>query len=372
MSEYRNDYFAFSDGAFQYDCIDCGGKCCRGKGIGVDVESVPGLLKLYPPLSAFVGPSFHDNVFVDFSNYSPRCFFLNDEGLCRIEQMHGRSNKPAVCKIFPFGHLRLFGETLVVAPQFECPMVVSSASERSPLSHHATLRELIGRYELGRPAGGVPRIGAASFESARLELEVQLRDLAEPYIYAGEVSDLWPKMFAFTMSQTASAKPRFQSLWASWQELLDVGAPTALPRHTQALLAAMAPGLRIHHYLDWGPLDAPVYLAALEFYCGLALAVDEIRLNAPSIKQLADYAEPAFAVMVHLLDPVRPTQSDVLAALAEQCQGPLQEVLLGIKHTDGSRLLKELMAPAEAFRGLARLEFVRTVGQVLAMTVTYA
>ena len=113
-------HFAFPDGVFDYDCIRCGGKCCRGMGIGSDVSrELPRLLRLYPDLGPFASPSVATRRIGDVHNYRPRCWFLDDDLLCRVEKDHGREVKPAVCKLFPFGHVRWFGDRLVGLPQFD-------------------------------------------------------------------------------------------------------------------------------------------------------------------------------------------------------------------------------------------------------------
>lgn len=105
-------YFTWPDDCYSYECRGCGA-CCKGLGIGVD--SVAGelevLLEHYPGATPFVrkrGATW--TVF----NPRGRCWFLDPEGMCRVELEHGREAKPASCRLFPFNRVFRLGEHLIV------------------------------------------------------------------------------------------------------------------------------------------------------------------------------------------------------------------------------------------------------------------
>jgi Fe-S-cluster containining protein len=105
-------YFTWPDRRFRYECAGCG-NCCKGHGIGVDVAAgqLVQLLRKRPELAAFVRKRGDA---VTIWNPRDRCFFFENDGLCRIEVEDGRAAKPASCRLFPFNRVYRAGDTLVV------------------------------------------------------------------------------------------------------------------------------------------------------------------------------------------------------------------------------------------------------------------
>ena len=105
-------YFTWPDGALSYDCVGCA-ECCKGLGIGLDAAGgqVARLVEAYPELTAFLRK--RGSTWTAF-NPRGRCWFLDPEGLCRIEREHGRAVKPASCRLFPFNRVFRLGGTLIV------------------------------------------------------------------------------------------------------------------------------------------------------------------------------------------------------------------------------------------------------------------
>ncbi|MCW5808812.1 MAG: YkgJ family cysteine cluster protein, partial [Deltaproteobacteria bacterium] len=116
-------YFTWPDGRFRYTCRGCGA-CCKGHGIGLDVaggqlaqlvarrpEIVPFLRRRGDAITAF--------------NPRDRCWFLADDGMCRVEVEEGRAAKPASCRLFPFNRVfRIGAHTVVDYNSVICPLEV--------------------------------------------------------------------------------------------------------------------------------------------------------------------------------------------------------------------------------------------------------
>jgi Fe-S-cluster containining protein len=105
-------YFTWPDRRMRYECRGCGA-CCKGHGIGLDVAAGQ-LVKLVakrPELAAFVR---RRGDAVTAFNPRDRCWFLADDGLCRVEVEDGRAAKPASCRLFPFNRVFHIGTTMVV------------------------------------------------------------------------------------------------------------------------------------------------------------------------------------------------------------------------------------------------------------------
>jgi Fe-S-cluster containining protein len=116
-------YFTWPDRQLRYDCRGCGA-CCKGLGIGIDTASgqLVQLVTKRPELAAFVR---RRGDAVTAFNPRDRCWFLADDGLCRIEIEDGRAAKPASCRLFPFNRVfRAGAYTIVDYNSVICPLAL--------------------------------------------------------------------------------------------------------------------------------------------------------------------------------------------------------------------------------------------------------
>ncbi len=131
-------YFTWPDRRFKYECRGCSA-CCKGHGIGIDTAAgqLVQLVTKRPELAAFVR---RRGDAVTAFNPRDRCWFLADDGLCRVEVEDGRAAKPASCRLFPFNRVFKVGSTLVVDfNSVICPLAVVSDSG---VSHAEVLAEI--------------------------------------------------------------------------------------------------------------------------------------------------------------------------------------------------------------------------------------
>jgi Fe-S-cluster containining protein len=131
-------YFTWPDRRFRYECRGCGA-CCKGHGIGIDVVAgqLVQLVAKRPELAAFVRR--RGDAITAF-NPRDRCWFLADDGLCRVEVEDGRAAKPASCRLFPFNRVFRIGATLVVDyNSVICPLV---ATTEGGVTHAEVLAEI--------------------------------------------------------------------------------------------------------------------------------------------------------------------------------------------------------------------------------------
>ena len=131
-------YFTWPDRRFRYECRGCGA-CCKGHGIGIDVVAgqLVQLVAKRPELAAFVRR--RGDAITAF-NPRDRCWFLADDGLCRVEIEDGRAAKPASCRLFPFNRVFRAGTwTVVDFNSVICPLqVVTDAG----ITHAEVLAEI--------------------------------------------------------------------------------------------------------------------------------------------------------------------------------------------------------------------------------------
>jgi len=125
-------HFTWPDRRFRYECRGCGA-CCKGHGIGIDVAAgqLVQLVTRRPELAPFLR---RRGEAITAFNPRDRCWFLADDGLCRIETEDGRAAKPASCRLFPFNRVfRLGSYTVVDYNSVICPLFV--APDESGISH---------------------------------------------------------------------------------------------------------------------------------------------------------------------------------------------------------------------------------------------
>lgn len=118
-----NLYFTWPDRRVRYECRGCGA-CCKGHGIGIDVTAgqLVQLVARRPELTAFLRR--RGDAITAF-NPRDRCWFLADDGLCRVETEDGRAAKPASCRLFPFNRVfRIGGYTVIDYNSVICPLTV--------------------------------------------------------------------------------------------------------------------------------------------------------------------------------------------------------------------------------------------------------
>ena len=131
-------YFTWPDRRFRYECRGCGA-CCKGLGIGIDVVAgqLVQLVAKRPELAAFVRQRGHA---ITAFNPRDRCWFLADDGLCRVEVEDGRAAKPASCRLFPFNRVfRAGAYTIVDYNSVICPLQLVDAGG---ISHDEILAEI--------------------------------------------------------------------------------------------------------------------------------------------------------------------------------------------------------------------------------------
>lgn len=182
MIDPAHAFFTFPDGVFSYECRGCAA-CCKGHGIGLDATGgeVAHLSAAYPAVIAFLRR--RGDTITAF-NPRDRCWFLDDQQLCRIERDHGRARKPASCRLFPFNRIYRIGPWAVIDyNSVLCPLQVGGPAP--PVAHAAVLAEMA---TVDDPAVVGTRL--ASSEEEGRELVERERPIAEACFAAARAGDL--------------------------------------------------------------------------------------------------------------------------------------------------------------------------------------
>ncbi len=168
-------YWTFPDRVFSYECRGCGA-CCKGLGIGMDAANgeVTRTMGLYPELAAFARPRGEA-----WTAINPRgsCWFMRDDGLCRVEVDHGREAKPAVCRLFPFNRVFKLGKyTVVDFNSVVCPLEahedgVEDVGLSGRVTHSDIAAELKGIKDQALVATALPFDGDETQQTRYIEQE---------------------------------------------------------------------------------------------------------------------------------------------------------------------------------------------------------
>jgi Fe-S-cluster containining protein len=177
-------FFTWPDRVFSYECRGCGA-CCKGLGIGLDAVGgqVDTLTAAYPQLIPFLR---RRGDAVTAFNPRDRCWFLHDDGLCRVETDLGREHKPASCRLFPFNRIyRIGGFTIIDYNSVICPLRADRAA--TAVSHAEVLAEIDG---VADPAIVGTRLPSTMPELEGAELVEREREIAAACFRAAPDGDL--------------------------------------------------------------------------------------------------------------------------------------------------------------------------------------
>ncbi|MGE5182802.1 MAG: YkgJ family cysteine cluster protein [Acidobacteriota bacterium] len=250
-------YFTWPDRRFRYECRGCAA-CCKGYGIGVDMVAgeLVQLVTKRPEVAAFVRK--RGDAMTVF-NPRERCWFLEDDGMCRVEREDGRAAKPAACRLFPFNRIYRVGTLLVVDyNSVLCPLQVAPPGEG--VSHDELLAEmdtvkdpnLTGAVEADDPLFASERaIADAIFGSPTLDTAWTAQGGGDRAVFTSAFETIvgipWAAPGAATLEAAVLLTPslRFNELYGPRQYAPRAKMPPLLARMWLAWLGFAALGERL-------------------------------------------------------------------------------------------------------------------------------
>lgn len=177
-------FFSLLNGALDYDCSSCEAACCRG-GYGTAVmhgAEWANLKQKYPLLSHF---AIDQGKYIYLINHGPKCFFLNHQYRCQIEQENRRIEKPLQCRIFPYQVCgRVQGRPLVRAGLL-CPFAINENLEGNIRSENF-YRE-IGDTSVVEKVYDIFDVELASYLANPLSLEKSIIESSKEYFTCGDL-----------------------------------------------------------------------------------------------------------------------------------------------------------------------------------------
>jgi Fe-S-cluster containining protein len=292
-------YFTWPDRRFRYECRGCGA-CCKGHGIGLDVAGgqLVQLLARRPAIAAFLRR--RGDAITAF-NPRDRCWFLADDGLCRIEVEDGRAAKPASCRLFPFNRVfRLGPYTIVDYNSVICPLQVGP--EGDGVGHAEIAAEIAA---IADPTiVGTPLPARDADAEARTFVDTERAIAAAIFAAPGDLAAAWGAQ------ADAGALAREQAVAAAAFTAI-LGTPWQLPSPATLTAAGwLTPSLRFNELYGprqyaprstMAPVLARMWLAWLGFaalgeqLAGRPLGLQELTTlwseQAPLMHAIARWAE---------------------------------------------------------------------------------
>ncbi len=324
MSRRDALYFAFPDGALEYDCAPCG-RCCRGLGYAdttAHLAQVTELGRLHAfAAGAELGP------LAGFYTYADGCRLLASDNCCDLHRLHGPTSKPLICRLFPFSRLLELDGLWAVLPQPSCPWRAWTGTA-AVTATHSDLASLLDDSLLDglspTPRASVTRLPAAT----RVALESRLRDK----LTAGSTMAQVTLQSAAAYAEDGLSMTPVPEL-ELWLDLLRCpGEPPPMPPATEHLLVACVPTLRIL-LCEALPLAAiPGALAGFELWLRALgeLGDSTQRLTGEDLLHLFAAARPLLVVLA-LAEVPLPGE----AILRELMAGRLMELWPSLPHYAG-------------------------------------
>lgn len=251
MADLERVWFTWPDRGFSYRCEGCGA-CCKGLGIGLDVAGgqLAALVAKRPAVAAYVR---RRGAALTVFNPRDRCWFLADDGLCRIEAEDGRAAKPASCRLFPFNRIfRLGTWTVVDYNSVVCPLRVGGEGTIAHADVWAEIEDVADAAIVGTP------LPAADAEREGRELVERERAIGAACFAAAAAGDL---AAAWTAQAGAAALDDARAAVDAASATF-TGAPWRAPTGaTLAAALAVTPSLRFNEL--YGPRAGGVRAAAV-------------------------------------------------------------------------------------------------------------
>lgn len=338
-------FFTFLDGALRYDCPTCGQACCRGKGMALDARELVPLLVREPRLAPLVTSA--PSGLAGWADVTDGCWFLRDDGWCRIEKEHGRDAKPTTCKLFPFNRVFRAGAVRVIDfNSVICPLADAQAAGQPGVTHRELLEDLEKLSDGPLTASQAPVPAGAEGRWEPLErtiLEASCDHLGRtPAAFAGwqeAATAAWLRApagggFPTRLDALDPSRERMQRLERAWELFYGLDAETSATAELARgrSMALLTPSLRFNTlFRRNGPAWAaavvrlPRLTLATSFLArvgqGLAprtslRALTELHQNTGSVRELlARWDEPAVvASPLGAVDAPEPLASAVRAA----------------------------------------------------------
>lgn len=284
-------YIAFINGVLHYVCPECTALCCRGQGFAGNVRrEIPELLEKYPQLGVMATGRQGDIVY--FNTPTGRCFFLEHDNRCRIENEHGKRLKPGVCGLFPFNNLSVIGDTLVVAPHFLCPLRVQLPPRPGAVAgtHSEVAQAVLDSGLIDGPGATVPRnaLAPGADPTDIVRREISFRDRC--------AQALGEQRFSDVLAAAADDADRLSNVTSRARQVLGLPEPVAARDDLDDLLLVLASPLR----LALLKLPSDTVLATLSLAEGLlrrAATIGDNRLTPQGAYGVIRPALPALAVL---------------------------------------------------------------------------
>ena len=258
--EPANVYFTWPDRGLSYRCAGCGA-CCKGLGIGLDAAGgqLVALTTRRPALISFLR---RRGEAVTAFNPRDRCWFLADDGMCRIEVEDGRAAKPASCRLFPFNRVFTLGDiTVVDYNSVICPLRDRWRRRRRAHRHprrdrddqrSGDRRDAVAarpgrRGDPRRRARAVARVLRRGQRAASWSRSIAGDDAAVGPAFAAILGEPWRAPTGATLTAALTLVPslRFNELWGPRQYAPRAAMHALLPAMTRAWLGFAAIGVEL-------------------------------------------------------------------------------------------------------------------------------
>lgn len=214
MKNRRKIFVPFIDGILKYDCRECGYGCCQSGFIVMNAKEKRILLQDHPSLRYFyVRKTKKTYVLRKY----PRCWFLENSGLCYVQKKYGYSSKPFICRLHPFYIVRCESEYVVV-PRTCSTLHAGRGNKNKDTSHKHILKNAQEAVNLNVLSGEI------NWSGKRLELEKKILEESKHFLNNSSYLDFSVYQISIAtegedMAKITSELLEFVELWKSFLEI---------------------------------------------------------------------------------------------------------------------------------------------------------
>ena len=258
MQSKTKIFIPFLEGTLNYNCKECGYQCCKGGAIKLNAKQKAMILHDYPFLKYFFLEETKETYRL---RIHPKCWFLNNNGACDIEQKHGYHSKPFVCRLFPFYVHRCKNEHIVIPSGCE---FLSLNKEKTNILHEQILENAQKSIDLDDIETEI------DWSKKRLELEKKILQESKRFFDSPSYLDFSAHQIKITKNtwHTEKIKHELIDCLDLWKSFLGIEELSIENKELTYELVGLTSLLRVENiHLRYMPEEiVPIALLSLYFY----------------------------------------------------------------------------------------------------------
>ena len=273
-------FIPFIEGLLSYDCRECGWSCCQSGNLIMNIKERKRMLQNHPSLKYFFTRETSKTYGV---RKYPRCWFLENSGLCHIQKEFGYAYKPFICRLHPFYIARCKDEYFVL-PEICSTLYVDSGAK---VIRH---KQILENAKEAIDYGNIHEV--IDWPKRRLNLEKKILGDSKKFLNKSNYLDFAAYQIQVTTKNPdlVGIKSKLLEYMKLWKSFLEADELNLQNKRLTYELTAITPLLRLESVqLRYMPPDkVPLALLALYFYMLLFTQIRKPKIYAQTYIQMSN------------------------------------------------------------------------------------